>query len=178
MLAAAADAFMPAGKVTVPFNPTLVNTGSKLVLLDTGNGPSPDGAVGQLFPNLAAAGRASPVTSTSSSSLTCIPDHTNGLRAADGSIAFPNATIVAPEPDWAFWMNDDNMARATDAVTKNYFANTRKVLGGLDEPDRPLPVGAGSGTRGSPPSRRRAIRRATRRSWSRPGTAGYWCSRT
>ncbi len=131
-LVAAGDAFMPAGKVTVPFNPTLINTGSKLVLIDTGNGPSPDGAVGQLFPNLAAAGvRPGDIDIVVISHLH--PDHTNGLRTTDGAIAFPNATIIAPEPDWAFWMSDDNMGRATDAVTKNYFTNNRKVLTGLDE---------------------------------------------
>ena len=131
-LVAAGDAFMPPGKVTVPFNPTLINTGSKLVLIDTGNGPSPDGAVGQLFPNLAAAGvQPGDIDVVVISHLH--PDHTNGLRTPDGAIAFPNATIIAPEVDWAFWMSDDNMGRATDAVTKNYFANNRKVLTGLDD---------------------------------------------
>ena len=94
-LAAAGDAFMPAGKVTVPFNPTLINTGSKLVLIDTGNGPDPGGAVGQLFANLSAAGvAANDIDIVVISHLH--PDHINGLRSADGSIAFPNATIIAP----------------------------------------------------------------------------------
>src|SRR5215469_15268482 len=35
-LAAADAAYMPKGMVTVPFNPQLINTGSKLVLIDTG----------------------------------------------------------------------------------------------------------------------------------------------
>ena len=29
---------MPKGMVTVPFNPQLINTGSKLILIDSGNG--------------------------------------------------------------------------------------------------------------------------------------------
>ncbi len=29
---------MPQGMVTVPFNPQLINTGSKLILIDCGNG--------------------------------------------------------------------------------------------------------------------------------------------
>src|ERR1700738_1822422 len=37
-LAAAEAAYMPKGMVTVPFNPQLVNTGGKLVLIDCGNG--------------------------------------------------------------------------------------------------------------------------------------------
>src|SRR5438445_3834625 len=38
-LAAAEAAYMPKGQVTVPFNPQVVNTGSKLVLIDAGYGP-------------------------------------------------------------------------------------------------------------------------------------------
>ena len=61
------------------------------------------------------------------------PDHANGIKAADGSLAFPNAEIKAPAKDWAFWMNDDNMAKAQDnAMMKGYFANTRKVFGGIE----------------------------------------------
>ena len=37
-LAAAEAAYMPKGMVTVPFNPQLINTGSKLVLIDCGLG--------------------------------------------------------------------------------------------------------------------------------------------
>ncbi len=130
--AAASDAFMPAGKVTVPFNPTLINTGSKLVLIDTGNGASPDGAVGQLFPNLAAAGvQPADIDVVVISHLH--PDHINGLRTADGAIAFPNATIIAPRTDWAFWMDDAHAAQATTAIDKVYFANTRKILTGTDD---------------------------------------------
>ena len=56
------------------------------------------------------------------------PDHTNGLKTADGGLAFPNAEIKAPAPDWAFWMSDDNAAKARNDMMKDYFANTRKVL--------------------------------------------------
>ena len=130
--AAAADAFMPPGKVTVPFNPALINTGSKLVLLDTGNGPSADGAVGQLFANLAAAGvQPGDIDVVVISHLH--PDHINGLRTADGAIAFPNAKIVAPQNDWTFWMDDANAAQATTALDKAYFANARKILAGTED---------------------------------------------
>jgi glyoxylase-like metal-dependent hydrolase (beta-lactamase superfamily II) len=131
-LTAAAAAFMPDGKVTVPFNPTLINTGSKLVLIDTGNGPSPDGAVGRLFPNLAAAGvKPEDIDIVVLSHLH--PDHINGLRTKTGDIAFTNASIIAPDTEWAFWMSDENMAKATTPIDKNYFANTRKILGGLEK---------------------------------------------
>jgi hypothetical protein len=38
VLAAAEAAYMPKGMVTTSFNPQLVNTGGKLVLVDSGNG--------------------------------------------------------------------------------------------------------------------------------------------
>jgi len=131
-LAAADEAFMPKGMVTVPFNPTLINTGSKLVLIDTGFGPVPNAPVGQLFPNLKAAG-VDPKDIDIVILSHLHPDHINGLRTADGSIAFPNAELKAPAKDWAFWMSDENMAKLADnKMMKDYFDNTRKILGGLD----------------------------------------------
>lgn len=60
------------------------------------------------------------------------PDHTNGIKAADGSLAFPNAEIMVPETDWAFWMSDENAAKfETNAMMKGYFANVRRVYGNV-----------------------------------------------
>ena len=33
-------------------------------------------------------------------------DHINGLLNADGKPAFPNAEIMVPEAEWAFWTDD------------------------------------------------------------------------
>jgi glyoxylase-like metal-dependent hydrolase (beta-lactamase superfamily II) len=135
-LAAADAAYMPKGMVTVPFNPQLINTGSKLILIDTGNGvanlePS-KGAVGRTLMNLAAAGvdpKAIDIVLLSH----LHPDHTNGIRAADGSIAFPNAEIMVPATDWAFWTSDENAAKAeSNAMMKNYFANVKKTFAGIE----------------------------------------------
>ena len=61
------------------------------------------------------------------------PDHTNGIRAADGSMAFPNAEIMVPAKDWEFWMSDENAAKAeSNAMMKNYFANVRKIYAGIE----------------------------------------------
>lgn len=135
-LAAAEAAYMPKGMVTVPFNPQLINTGGKLVLIDCGNGvanlESSKGAVGRTLQNLAAAGvdpKAIDVVLMSH----LHPDHTNGIRAADNSMAFPNAEIMVPAKDWEFWMSDDNAAKAeSNAMMKNYFANVRKVYAGIE----------------------------------------------
>ena len=135
-LAAADAAYMPKGMVTVPFNPQLVNTGSKLVLIDCGNGvanfePS-KGAVGRTLQNLAAAG-VDPKSIDIVLMSHLHPDHTNGIRAADGSMAFPNAEIMVPAKDWEFWMSEDNAAKAqSNEMIKNYFANVKKVYDGIE----------------------------------------------
>jgi glyoxylase-like metal-dependent hydrolase (beta-lactamase superfamily II) len=135
-VAAAEAAYMPQGMVTVPFNPQLINTGGKLVLIDTGNGVAnlepTKGAIGRTLQNLAAAGvDAKSIDVVLLSHLH--PDHTNGLRALDGSIAFPNAEIMVPDKDWAFWTSDDNTAKAqSNAMMKNYFANVKKTFAGIE----------------------------------------------
>jgi glyoxylase-like metal-dependent hydrolase (beta-lactamase superfamily II) len=135
-IAAAEAAYMPKGMVTVPFNPQLINTGGKLILLDSGNGISAfdatKGQVGRLLQNLAAAG-VDPKSIDMVIMSHLHPDHTNGIRAADNSMAFPNAEIVVPAVDWAFWMNEDNAAKAqSNVMMKNYFANVKKIYTGIE----------------------------------------------
>jgi glyoxylase-like metal-dependent hydrolase (beta-lactamase superfamily II) len=134
--AAAEAAYMPKGMIAVPFNPQLINTGKKLVLIDSGNGaamfePS-KGRVGRTLHNLAAAG-----VDPKSIDIVLIshlhPDHTNGIHAADGSMAFPNAEIMVPAKEWDFWMSADNAAKAqSNEMMKNYFANVKKVYTGIE----------------------------------------------
>jgi len=136
VLAAAEAAYMPKGMVTVPFNPQLINTGSKLVLIDSGNGIATyeptKGAVGRTLQNLAAAG-VDPKSIDVVLMSHLHPDHTNGIRAADGSMAFPNAEIMVPAKDWEFWMSDENAAKAQSSeMMKNYFANVKKIYAGIE----------------------------------------------
>src|ERR1700751_1183748 len=135
-LAAADAAYMPKGMVTVPFNPQLINTGNKLVLIDSGNGIAnyepTKGAVGRTLQTLAAAG-VDPKNIDVVLMSHLHPDHTNGIRAADGSMAFPNAEIMVPAKDWEFWTSEDNAAKAqSNEMMKNYFANVRKIYNGIE----------------------------------------------
>ncbi|MDE1934996.1 MBL fold metallo-hydrolase [Bradyrhizobium sp.] len=136
-IAAAEAAYMPKGMVTVPFNPQLIKTGSKLVLLDCGNGISAfnatKGQVGRVLQNLAAAG-IDPKSIDVVLMSHLHPDHTNGIRAADNSMAFPNAEIMVPAKDWDFWMSEENAAKAqSNPMMKNYFANVKKIYTGIEK---------------------------------------------
>ena len=131
-LAAASAAYMPAGQVTIPFNPVVIDTGGKLVLFDTGNGPTPNAPVGKLMANLKAAGiGAGDIDTVVISHMH--PDHINGLKDVDGKVAFPNAEIMVSSPDWAFWMSEENAAKAASPMAKNYFANAKKVMGDMSD---------------------------------------------
>jgi glyoxylase-like metal-dependent hydrolase (beta-lactamase superfamily II) len=129
-IVAAEAAYFPKGRVTIPFNPLVVNTGAKLVLIDAGLGRVPNVPAGMLIANMAAAGidpKAIDIVVLSH----LHPDHINGVKGADGALAFPNAEIKAPGRDWEWWMNDDNLNKAPEGMWKGYFQNARKVLSNL-----------------------------------------------
>jgi glyoxylase-like metal-dependent hydrolase (beta-lactamase superfamily II) len=130
VLAAAAAAYMPKGSIVAPFNPIVVNTGAKLVLIDTGYGPGIGPTVGLLPATLAAASidpKAIDIVLISHMH----GDHILGLKTPNGVLAFPNAEIKVPSVDWAFWMNDDNMSRAPEGFTKASFGFNRKIFADL-----------------------------------------------
>jgi glyoxylase-like metal-dependent hydrolase (beta-lactamase superfamily II) len=131
---AAAEAYIPADKMVHHYAPIVVNTGSKLILIDTGYGPQflaqSKGALGQLAPNLAAAG-----INPKQIDLVVIShfhaDHVNGLLDGDNKPAFPNAEIVVPETEWKFWMDDGEMSRASKGRMEDLFENNRRVFDAL-----------------------------------------------
>jgi glyoxylase-like metal-dependent hydrolase (beta-lactamase superfamily II) len=130
VIAAAEAAYFPKDMVVCPYNPQVINTGSKLLLIDTGWGPGVDPAVGQVLRNMVAAG-IDPGTVDTVIISHFHRDHINGLRKADGALAFPNAEIKVPAPEWAFWMSDDNMSKASGNMMQGNFANARKMFAGL-----------------------------------------------
>ncbi len=132
VLAAAEAAYMPKGNLIAPFNPLVVNTGSKLVLMDTGFGPGVAPTVGLLTSSMSASGidpKAIDIVLISHMH----GDHILGLKNADGSLAFPNAEIKVPATDWAFWMSDDNMAKYQDPFNKAQMGFNRKIFGDLKD---------------------------------------------
>lgn len=123
------DAFQPTNIVRLPFTPLAVNTGSKLVLLDTGTGARAFPTAGTYMDNLAAAG-IDPKAVDSIVISHFHPNHINGIRLKDDSLAFPNAEIRVPATEWAYWMDDGKMSTAPDALKGN-FNNVRRVFGSI-----------------------------------------------
>jgi glyoxylase-like metal-dependent hydrolase (beta-lactamase superfamily II) len=135
--------FMAADALATPYNPLVVNTGSKLVLVDTGLGSGAlaqsKGALGQLMGNLTAAGINAGAMDTVIITH-CHPDHINGLLGADGKPAFANAEVLVPAAELKFWQDDGAMSRAPDGLKAN-FNNTRRVLGALGGKVTPYDAG-------------------------------------
>jgi glyoxylase-like metal-dependent hydrolase (beta-lactamase superfamily II) len=119
-------AFMPHDKLATPFTTLIVNTGRKLVLLDTGTGGQIAPSAGALRDNLAAAG-IDPKAVDQIVISHFHPDHINGIKDKDNALIFPNAEIMVPAPEWAYWMDDGNM-NAAAADLKLTFRNQRRIF--------------------------------------------------
>jgi glyoxylase-like metal-dependent hydrolase (beta-lactamase superfamily II) len=120
------SAFLPPNVLPISFTALMVNTSSKLVLIDTGTAGQVADTAGVMLDNLNLAG----VTPADIDMIVIShfhPDHIDGIKTMDGAKAFPNAEILVPEPEWAFWMDDANMGRASGAVHK-YFLNARRIF--------------------------------------------------
>ena len=124
--AALAAAFLPPGVLPITFTALLVNTGGRLVLIDTGTAGQITDTAGFMNANLAAAGIAPEAIDVIVVSH-FHPDHIDGIKTKDGAKVFRNAEILVPEPEWAFWMDDGNMSRASGAVHR-YFLNARRIF--------------------------------------------------
>jgi len=124
-----ADAFLPTDKLPIPLTTLLVNTGSKLVLLDTGSGGQLTPTAGTMTTNLAAAG-----LDPNNVDVIVIshfhPDHINGIKTKDNELMFANAEILVPAPEWAFWMDDARMSTAPEGLKGN-FLNVRRIFGNI-----------------------------------------------
>jgi glyoxylase-like metal-dependent hydrolase (beta-lactamase superfamily II) len=122
-----AAAFQPTGTLTIPFTTAVINNGTKLVMIDAGNGEMGAPGTGRWQANFAAAGYTPDQVDTIILSH-FHGDHINGIRAKDGSAVFPNAEIMVPEAEWAFWMDDGRMAQAPEGM-KPGFQAVRRVFG-------------------------------------------------
>jgi glyoxylase-like metal-dependent hydrolase (beta-lactamase superfamily II) len=103
-----------------------VNTGAKLVLIDTGTAGQIADTAGSLLDNFKSAG-IDPKSVDTILISHFHPDHIDGIKTKDGAKIFRNAEVAVPEPEWDFWMDDANMSKAEGAV-KRYFLNARRIF--------------------------------------------------
>ena len=91
-------------------NVYLINTGSKLVLIDTGAAGLFGPTLGDLITNLKASGY-QPEQIDEIYITHVHPDHVGGLMSGS-AIAFPNATLRMDKVDADYWLSDANMKAA------------------------------------------------------------------
>jgi glyoxylase-like metal-dependent hydrolase (beta-lactamase superfamily II) len=114
--------FLPPTRFVNGFTPVLVNTGSALVLFDSGNPPARRPDAGNLVAALAAAGhtpdQVDVVVITHMHG-----DHIGGLMADGGTPTYPNARYVTGQVEYDFWSHDDRLSGPTESGAQLVRAN-------------------------------------------------------
>jgi glyoxylase-like metal-dependent hydrolase (beta-lactamase superfamily II) len=124
----------PKDRAVQSYTPVVVNTGAKLVAIDTGLGlgtfNQSKGALGQYHGNLVASG-----IDPKQVDMVVIShfhgDHINGLLGADNKLAFANAEVMVPAVEWKFWTDESNANRVPEFM-KPFFGNVKRVFGAFD----------------------------------------------
>jgi glyoxylase-like metal-dependent hydrolase (beta-lactamase superfamily II) len=99
-------------------NAFLVNTGSKLLLIDSGEGGHMSSDTGRLIPNLKAAGY-EPAQVDEIYLTHMHGDHLGGI-SQDGVRLFPNAVVRASREEADYWLKVENLAAASDDAKPSF----------------------------------------------------------
>jgi glyoxylase-like metal-dependent hydrolase (beta-lactamase superfamily II) len=112
---------LPSDKMVNGFTPVIVNTGSELVLFDTGLG----GDNGSLTAQLASAGY-SPEQVDIVVLTHMHPDHIGGLMT-NGAPTYPNARYVTGQTEFDFWTHEDRLSGPTERVARLVQTNVKPL---------------------------------------------------
>ena len=107
---------LPTETIELSIQPLLVKTETQVLLFDTGAAALMGPGAGKLPATLAAAG-VDPASITDIFISHAHGDHVGGLVKADGSLAFPNATIHMSANEWASLKTQTPMAALVTAIT-------------------------------------------------------------
>lgn len=121
------EAFLPAEALPITFTSLVLRRNGRLTLIDAGNGDMGAPTTGHWMANFRAAGFDPAQVETVVISH-FHGDHINGLRLKDGTAVFPNAEVMVPAAEWAYWMDDTRMNQAPEGM-KGAFQNVRRVFG-------------------------------------------------
>jgi len=116
--AALARAYLKA-PVETSVNGYLINTGSRLVLIDAGASGLFGPTLGKLLSNLKASGY-TPEQVDEIYITHMHADHVGGITSTDGKAVFPNAILRADKKEAGFWLDPATMDRSPDAM-KDFF---------------------------------------------------------
>lgn len=121
--------FLDSNNVLLEQNILVLNTGSKLVLFDTGMGESPifGPTTGQMMTNLKAAG----IDPAAIDAVVCTHahcDHVWGIMNSSGERNFPNAQIYISQADFDFWTDESKLSMTEPGYMKSFVEGARNNL--------------------------------------------------
>ena len=130
---------LPYGPIRTPVNTFLVNTGDKLVLLDTGGAKFLGPTAGRLVQGLAAAG-VEPAQIDEVYITHMHGDHLHGAVTPEGAALFPNAVLRIAQQDVDYWLNPEVEA-AAPAAQKGRFMPAKRAKAAYGERLKPFKQG-------------------------------------
>lgn len=106
---------LPTDRITNFFCVVAIETPRGVVLFDSGTGGQLAPTARGILPAMQAAG-VDPARVTTIAITHFHGDHISGLTDAQGEALFPNAEVVVPETEWAFWNDAATASRSAQAV--------------------------------------------------------------